>query len=371
MRKENADKSNLVFWEPKIGDVERKLVSEVLDSNFLNDGDVTTLFEDQLAELLGCKYVVTVTSGTAAIFLSLAGLGVGPGDEVIVPDVTFIATANAVVMTGAQPVLVDVDPSTFNIDPQAVARAITPQTRAVIPVHVSGRAANLSAILEIAEKHGISVVEDAAEAFMSRVDGKCLGTFGKAGCLSFSPNKTITTGQGGAILTNDSHLHTRFRELKDQGRPVRGTGGDDVHRAVGYNFKFTNLQAAVGLGQLTFLETRVERMKGIYRRYVEGLSGVEEILLPGFNIETGETPQWTDALVENRDDLVQHLRSHGINCRPFWFPMHWHAPYRLPDDRFPNSTRLVPRAFWLPSAFTLTDQDVDTVCGHIREFFQG
>jgi len=355
---------------PQIGDEERRLVAAVLDSNFVNEGEITAQFEEKLSELLGSKHVVTVTSGTSALFLALVGLGVRKGDEVIVPDVTFIATANAVTMTGANPVLVDIDPSTLNIDPEAMGCAITTRTKAVIPVHVSGRAANLPAVMEVAEGHGIYVVEDAAEGLMSQFNGKYLGTFGKAGCLSFSPNKTITTGQGGAILTDDDELAGRLRELKDQGRPVRGTGGDDSHPRVGYNFKFTNLQAALGLGQLSYLEFRLTQMKKNYRRYAKELSGLKGISLLGFSVETGESPQWVDVLVERRNDLEQFLREKGVNCRRFWLPVHTQAPYRLPDDDFPNSTRVIPHAMWLPSAFTLSGSDVETICGYIREFVE-
>ena len=252
------------WWEPEVGEEERNILFKVLDSNFLNDGDFTSRFEQMLADLLDCKHVVAVTNGTSALFLALAGCGVGPGDEVIVPDITFIATANAVVLSGAKPVLVDVDPNTLNIDPGKFEQAITPRTKAVIPVHISGRPADMPAILKIAENKGLSVIEDAAEGLFSKMDGKFLGTFGKAGSLSFSPNKTITTGQGGAILSNDDNLGARLRELKDQGRPVRGTGGDDTHDRIGYNFKLTNLQAAVGIAQLSHLTTRTERMKQTY-----------------------------------------------------------------------------------------------------------
>jgi len=350
---------------------EYTLVKDVLDSNYLNEGDVTTCFEQEVAQLVRAKHAVAITSGTIALFLALAGMGVGPGHEVIVPDVTFIATANAVMLTGARPVLVDIDPASLNMDPAAMAAAITGQTKAVMPVHVSGRSANLPVILEIARAHGLLVIEDAAEAFMSAVDGKYLGTFGHAGCLSFSPNKTITTGQGGMILTDDDALHLRLRELKDHGRPVRGTGGDDIHHSVGYNFKLTNLQAAVGLGQLSALHHRLERQKQIYRLYAENLSGLQGISLPGFRLEAGEIPQWTDALVERRDELDRYLRARGAHCRRFWFPIHTQAPYRLPDDQFPNSTRVIPHALWLPSAFTLSDDDVATVCEYIREFVGG
>ncbi|MBI3318967.1 MAG: DegT/DnrJ/EryC1/StrS family aminotransferase [Candidatus Omnitrophica bacterium] len=360
----------LPWWRPQIGAVERALLNEVVDSQFLNDGDLTSRFEQQLATLLGVKYVVGVTSGTAAIFLALASLGIGPGDEVIVPDMTFIATANAVALSGASPVLVDIDPKTLTMDPEAFAQAITRRTKAVIPVHVSGRGADLPAILRIANAHGIQVVEDAAEAFLSKHQGRCLGTWGRLGCLSFSPPKLITTGQGGAVLTNDEALHVRLRELKDQGRPVRGTGGDDVHHRIGYNFKLTNLQAAVGLGQLTSVPDRLIRMQQTCRTYREGLQGSRGLSLFPFRLEEGESPQWVDASCEDRDGLVDYLRVRGAECRKFWFPLHTQAPYRRSDDRFPHSTALAPTLFWLPSALTMTDGDVAMVCGWVRECLQ-
>ena len=358
----------IAWWSPQVTDRDHTLVNDVLDSNYINEGEVTTRFEQEVARLLGVKHAIATTSGTAALFLALAGVGVGPGDEVIVPDVTFIATANAVMLTGAKPVLVDVDPITLNMDPEAMSAAITGRTKAILPVHVSGRSANLPVIQEIARSHKLAVVEDAAEAFMSALDGHYLGTIGQAGCLSFSPNKVITTGQGGMVLTNDDAIHGRLRELKDHGRPVRGTGGDDIHYSVGYNFKLTNLQAAVGLGQLSVLQERLERQKQIYRIYTENLRGLPGITLPGFHLETGEIPLWTDALVERRNELDEYLQKRGAHCRRFWFPIHTQAPYRLADDNFPNSTRVMPHAIWLPSAFTLSDEDVLTVCSWIQEF---
>lgn len=355
------------WWAPHTGSLELGLVRDVLESNYLNDGDVTTRFESRISELVGAKYAVAVTSGTTAIYLALAGLGIGYGDEVIVPDITFIATANAVTMTGAKPVLADVDPGTLNLSPEAFEAAITPRTRAVVPVHISGRAADMVAILNIAARFGIEVIEDAAEGFMSRHRGRCLGTFGKAGCFSFSPNKTITTGQGGIVVTDDETLQCRLRELKDQGRPVRGTGGDDLHPTLGYNFKFTNLQAAVGLGQLAYLHERIDRMKAIHRGYVHGLSGIDGIQLPGFHLEDGECPQWTDALIERRDAVDDYLRKNDAHCRRFWFPLHTQAPYREPEQRFPNAVRVAARALWLPSAFSLTDDDVSSVCALISD----
>lgn len=362
--------NDIKWWTPQIGDEERRLINKVLDSNFPNEGELTTQFEQKICKLLGCKHAVAVTSGTAAIFLALKAAGIKQGDGVIVPDITFIATANAVEMCGAKPVLADVDPKTMTLDPASFSMAITGKTRAVIPVHVSGRAADMEKIKKIAEENGIQVVEDAAEALMSKHRDRYLGTFGKFGCFSFSPNKTITTGQGGMIVTDDDELHVRLRELKDHGRPVRGTGGDDIHHSIGYNFKFTDIQAAIGLGQLSYLNERIERIKRTYGIYIDELEGLDGISLFEFNVKGGELPQWVDALVEGRDDLDKHLAANGIGCRRYWFPIHTQAPYRLPDDRFPNSTRLSPKALWLPSAFTLSDEDIKTVCTHIRNFFK-
>jgi perosamine synthetase len=203
------------------------------------------------------------------------------------------------------------------------------------------------------------------------VKGRALGTIGDTGCFSFSPNKTITTGQGGVILTNDDQIHARLRALKDQGRPVRGTGGADLHPTVGFNFKFTNLQAAVGLGQLTLLSARLDRQRAIYRAYRAALEGLPGIFLPPVNVDEGETPQWTDAVVEDRDGLHDHLLALGAECRKFWFPLHTQAPYRLPDERFPASTRVGPKSLWLPSAFTLTDAQIGFVCEQIAQFLGG
>ena len=344
-------------------------VRAVLASNYVNDGDVTEQFAAAVAKLVGARYGVAVTSGTSAIYLSLVALGVGAGDEVIVPDVTFIATANAVTMAGATPVLVDVDPRTLNMSIPAMEVAFTARTRAVVPVHVSGRAAEMENIVRICRERGAAVVEDAAEAFCSKYKGRSLGTFGKTGCFSFSPNKTITTGQGGVIVTDDEQIFQRLHELKDQGRPVRGTGGDDIHPTVGFNFKLTNLQAAVGMGQLEKLPGRLARIRLTYSIYKRELGKVPGIQLLPFDIAGGEQPQWVDALAEDRDELDAYLRGNAVDCRRFWFPLHTQKPYLQPPDSFPNATELCKKAIWLPSAFQMSDEDVTTVCHLIREFY--
>ena len=353
------------WWSPQLAGTELEQIKAVLDSGYLNDGDVARRFEQQFAEMLGVPYAVAVTSGTAAIFLGLAACGVGHGDEVLVPDMTFIATANAVRLTGATPVLVDIDRATLTMDPAAAERAITRRTKAIVPVHVTGRSGTLQSILALAKASKLIVVEDAAEAFLSRVNGRCLGTFGKAGCFSFSPAKTFSTGQGGMVVTSDEKLHTRLRQLKDQGRAKTGTGGDDIHPVLGYNFKLTNLQAAVGLAQLPAVASRIARMRRTQRMYAEKLSGLDGITVLPFGPD--EVPQWTDVLLEKRDHVARAMLDQGMQSRNFWFPLHTQAPYKQADKSFPNATWASPRALWLPSAYTLSDDDVQSVCAVIEE----
>ena len=354
------------WWAPQMGELEKKYLNDVLSHDFPNEGTYTTKFENSVSELLGVKHAVAVTSGTIAIFLALKALGIGAGDEVIVPDLTFIATANAVDMCGAKPVLVDIDPERLTISPQAIRNALTKKTKAVIPVHVSGRAADLDIIGKICSDTGIAIVEDAAEAFLSKSNGRFLGTIGDMGCFSFSPAKTITTGQGGMIVTNDDELYRRLRPLKDQGRPVRGTGGDDIHASIGYNFKFTDLQGAVGLAQLTYIGKRHERMQKIQSIYLSRLGKRNDMSVCLF--EEGEIPQWTDIIVPGRDGLDGFLQKNAVDCRRFWHPLHRQNPYQGSDRYFPVSSQIAPQALWLPSAFTLTDKEIHFVCDLIETY---
>jgi perosamine synthetase len=259
---------------------------------------------------------------------------------------------------------VDIDRATLTMDPAAAERAVTKRTKAVVPVHVTGRAGTFDAILELARARRLHVVEDAAEALMSGHRGRMLGTFGRTGAFSFSPAKTFTTGQGGMVVTADPDLHTKLRQLKDQGRAHTGTGGDDVHPVMGYNFKYTSLQAAVGLAQLPLVAQRIQRQRAIQRMYRTELAGVEGLSVLPFADD--EVPQWTDVLIEDRDRVADELRKQGMQSRNFWFPLHTQEPYRQPDSSFPNATWASPRALWLPSAFTLTDQDVGDVCAALR-----
>jgi perosamine synthetase len=358
------------WWQPQIGHHEYELIKKVFKNNFPNEGPLTNEFEKKLATLLDIKHVITVPSGTSAIFLSLKALCIGSGDEVIVPDLTFIATANAAEMTGAKVVLVDVDPVSLTLDPECFKKAITKKTRAVIPVHVSGRPADMLTICKIAKEHNISVVEDSAEAFMSKLNGKYLGTYGRTGCFSLSPAKSITTGQGGFIAVEDEKLFISLKKLKDQGRAKRGTGGDDIHDTIGYNFKFTDLQAAVGLGQLNYLKKRLKRLQRNYQLYYKYLSDIPEVSLFDCKIKEGEIPLWTDVIVQNRNGLDEFLQKTNADCRRFWIPIHQQKAYKLPDTNFPISTKNAGNVLWLSSAYTLTDENIKTVSNLIRKFYK-
>ena len=362
----NTNKTSIAWFSPRVGKRENELVKNVLDSNYLNDGNVTRTFETKIAELIGVKHCIAVTSGTSAIALALMGMGVGQGDEVIVPDFTFIATANAVRLAGAEVKLVDIEPRRFSIDIEQVKSSIGPRTRAVIAVDINGRGANYNLLETIARERGLFLICDSTEALGSKWKGRYLGTYGDTGCFSFSANKTITTGQGGMIATNNTQLYHRLRELKDQGRRSQGTGGDDLHPVMGYNFKLTNLQAAVGIAQLERLPKRLTKAKERdkwYRRELKDCSGVR---LPSMENNEGEVTQWTDILAEDRGKLEAAFTSVDIGYRAFWYPLHRQKPYADSDAAFKNAVAVSEKGLWLPSRFDLTREQVKCIAKVIR-----
>lgn len=358
------------WWKPVMGTAEKEALSVVIDSGFPNDGPMTTQFENRIAEITECKHALAVTSCTAGLYLSLLAAGIGPGDEVIVPDITFIATANAVTMTGATPILVDVSKRTFCLDPQMASESITHKTKAIIPVHVSGRPADLESIEALAKSHELAVIEDAAEALGSELNRKPLGSFGLTGCFSFSPAKTITTGQGGMIVTNDTPTYYRLVELKDQGRPTRGTGGDDAHISIGFNFKYTDLQAAMGLAQLSSLDARLARLRRHYEIYKSQVGSTDTLWIPEMEIDTGACPQWVDIYCDRRDELYEHLKEKRMDCRKFWHPIHTQPAYAHLQSKgsFTGSTTVSKHAMWLPSALTLTDEDIVNIAMEVAKW---
>jgi perosamine synthetase len=354
------------WFGPVVGEAEAEALRQVVASGYLNDGPVTRAFEEEVAAFLGVRHAVAVTSGTVALSLSLMALGIGPGDEVIVPDLTFIATANAVRMTGADVRLVDVEPWRFTIDLAAAEAAIGPRTRAIIPVDVNGRAPDYAALEALCMARGLHLVCDAAEGLGSRCSGRYLGTFGQAGCFSFSANKTVTSGQGGMIVTDDDALHNRLRELKDQGRRHGGTGGDDLHPTLGFNFKYTNLQAAVARVQFAGLETRLEAMRRRDRLYRDHLGGLDGLTLPPERSNDGEVRQWFDIVSDRRDEIIAALDAIAAGSRAFWFPLHRQEPYRLEDAGFTGAIAASDRGLWLPSHLEITPEQIERVGDVIR-----
>ncbi|MBI2857796.1 MAG: DegT/DnrJ/EryC1/StrS family aminotransferase, partial [Chloroflexi bacterium] len=255
---------------PSIGEEEKKAMAEYLGGGgWLTEFKKTREFESMIAGYTGSKHAVVVNNGTISLIIALMAIGVKDEDEVIVPDYTMIASANAVVLAGARPVLVDIDPADLALDPVLTEKAITPRTRAIMHVSINGRSGNIESIGDLARKHRLFLIEDAAQSLGSRYQGRHMGTFGDIGSFSFSPHKIITTGQGGALITDDDGLFKKISMIKDFGRQQ---GGIDYHEVMGLNSKFTDLQSVIGIEQMKKLDWRVTRKKGIYRLYQERLS---------------------------------------------------------------------------------------------------
>lgn len=362
----NAAK-HVPWWSVEAGNSEIDNLVDVVRSEYLNEGDVTEKFEHNLENFLDGSKVVTSTSGTTALFMALKAIGVGSGDKVLVPNMTFIATATAVDMTGAKVVLVDVDEQTMTINQDDLIRKIDDKVKAVIPVHVSGRSAWNSVLHELNQQDGIKVIEDAAEALGSRdpLTGKLLGTMGSAGIFSFSPNKLITTGQGGALTSRSGDILERARALKDQGRVSRGTGGADKHDLIGYNFKLTNLQSAVGLAQLERAKSRIDHLKKVYSHYQNNIEQCDHVRLMPFNYGKGEFPLWPELNSIHKESIKLELNSKNIGFRDVWYPLNTQKPF-LNSDLFPISAKLSRETLWLPSSFKLTEDDLNRISSSIR-----
>jgi perosamine synthetase len=352
--------------EPWIDEREFLQIQQVLESAWLVEGPKTEEFERRFAAWVGCRHAVAVNNATVALYISLRSLGVGEGHEIILPDFTFIATLNAVTWTGARPVLTDIDERTFNIDPQKVREAITPRTRVVIPVHLYGQSADMEAIMDIARDHDLLVIEDASESIGCRFQGRHVGAWGQAGCFSFYGNKTITTGQGGMITTDDENVWRGCFALKNHGRQDRGTF---IHPQVGYNFAFTDLQAAVGLAQmskLTEILRRKERNDNLYRKL---LADVEGVRFPPGDPRCQAISWFTNILVDDPQALERHLAAADIGSRRLFYPLHRQPCYQgWFEDRYPATDRIYARGLSLPSSATLTTDQIEQVCGQIRVF---
>ncbi len=357
------------WWSVELGNVEIENLKSTLNSGFPNEGPVTNELEKHFKEYFGVKHAILTTSGTVAIYLGLKALGIGPGDRVGVPNLTFIATANAVSLCGASPVLIDVREESLCIDHKIVeAEHLFSPLSAVIPVHVSGRSANTSELLNTLSRLKIPFVEDAAEAFgsINPITRCYLGTEGIVGAFSFSPNKIITSGQGGLVVTNSDQLASSIRELKDQGRPQRGSGGDDLHNSVGFNFKYTDLQASVLLGQLTKLDSRKLHLIHVYEQYRELLNSGSGLM--NFQTKQGEFPLWPEICVQNRPQLEQKLTENNIGFRRIWHPLSSQIPYKNDQKKFRISEKVSRSTIWLPSAFNLDEDKLKRITATINDF---
>lgn len=352
--------------QPWVGEEEKKALVEYLDGGgWLTEFARTRELEQALAAYVGGRHAAMVSNGTVSLFVALMALGVGRGDEVIVPDLTMIASANAVLLAGAVPRFVDVERSTLCLDLALAELNITRQTRAIVLVSFNGRAPDMERAVALARAHKLFLVEDAAQALGSRWHGKHLGTFGDVGSFSFSAPKVITTGQGGALVTDDDALIEAVRNIKDFGRVKEGV---DEHRTLGYNFKFTDLQAVVGLAQMTKLEWRVQRKKELFTLYRTALADVAEVAFLETNLDD-TSPWFLDVLVPDPIALRAYLHERGIGSRPFYPPLHTQAPYRL-TGRFPETEYASHHGLWLPSSSFLDDVTVRRICGEIRTFYR-
>lgn len=352
--------------EPWIGREEKDAINRVLESGWITEASKTREFENRIASFVGSKYANVLFNGTVTLFAGLKAMGVGVGDEVIVPDLTMVASPNSVEMTGAKPVLVDIKKEDLCLDLAEVEKKITKKTKVIMPVAINGRAPDMDGLMNLAKKYKLFILEDAAQALGCYYKDKHLGTFGEIGSFSFSTPKVITTGQGGALVTNNKDLSDKIIRIKDFGRIDRKT---QDHDEIGYNFKFTDIQAALGLAQMDKLEWRLKRKKEMYKLYRETLKSVPKVQFIETDLEQA-SPWFIDIIVEDPIDLSEYLKSKNIGARVFYPAIHTTKPYIVGSGKFPNSLWAATHGLWLPSSTFLSDSDIILVCRYIKEFYE-
>lgn len=360
----NDSRRKIPWFEPALDADDVSAVAASIATGFVNEGPENRAFEQELCSYFNVPFAITTPSCTTAIALALMAHGIGHGDSVLVPAVTFIGTASAVRLAGAEVILTDVDPVSFTMDAKDARAKINHRVKAIIPVHLTGRAADLKAIRELAADAGLIVIEDAAEALGSRNLTGLLGTQSDAGCFSLAPTKIITSGQGGFILTAKSHIRDQLIRLRDHGRLSRAS---DIHPVTGFNFKVTDMQAALARSQWKKLDGRIKRAIEIDRRYQQGLDGCPDIIFTK-RPDCGYL-MWPDFKCHSRDKLVRHLLSKNIHLRPFWPALHMQPAYRT-AGAFPGADETSATACWLPCSPSLTDEEIDRVVNEIRNYFQ-
>ena len=368
------------FWrlpvmEPVLKGKEAEYVLDCLATNWISSqGKYVERFQDAFTEYHSVAYALCVSNGTAALHLAMAALGIGRDDEIIVPDLTFAAPASMAVLCGAKPVLVDVDRTTWTIDPVAIEARITPRTKAIVPVHLYGHPCDMDPIMEIAKKHSLHVIEDCAEALGAEYKGCKVGTIGDIGTFSFYANKVITTGEGGMVTTNNIKLHHRMQLLRDHGMTRERRYW---HHAAGFNYRLTNLQAAVGLAQMERIDEFLGYREEIVARYGRQLKDIKGITLPPSK-KWAKNIYWLYSIIIDdketgicRDALMTQLAGQGIDTRPFFYPLHQQPPFISEADRnFPNSDWLASAGLCLPTSNNIKLEDVDKVCAAIHSVIQ-
>ncbi len=362
------------------GEEERQAVQQVLDSRWLTMGAVTQRFEDEFAALVGCKHALAVSNATVALHLACLALGIGPGDEVIVPSLTFVATSNAVLYTGAEVRFAEVaGAQDLNIDPQDIERQITPRTKAIIVVHYAGYPCQMEAIRAIARRHNLAVIEDAAHAPGARLNGRALGVWGDVGCFSFFSNKNLATGEGGMLTTDRDDLADKLRVLRSHGMTSLTWDRHQGHAysydvvGLGYNYRIDEIRAALGVAQLHKLAFNNERRGQLTRLYWEALDGCLEMPFQMLASQPGVEPVYHifPALLPEGADRVQFidaLRSQGIQTSIHYPPIHTFSYYRerYPGLSLPRTEALAGREVTLPLYPTMSAGDLEAVTGAVR-----
>lgn len=364
--------------EPMLAGNELKYVTEAVSSGWISSaGKYVDEFEKAFASYCGVNYAVGVTNGTVAIHLALAALGIGKGDEVIIPTFTMIASAFAVCYTGATPVFVDADKDTWNIDVTKIEEKITKKTKAIIPVHIFGSMCDMDEITKIAKKHNLFIIEDAAEAHGAEFKGKRAGSFSDIATFSFFANKNITTGEGGIVVMNDENLYKKCKYFKNMCFPVDGPR-NYLHDNIGFNYRISNIHAAIGLAQTEKADDYKEmRIKNgiLYKNHLQGIKGIYLQSEPNNVLHV----HWMNAILINpeeyghtRDDLMQHLKSKGIDTRLLFEGMHKQKSLQNYgcdcSGNYPVSDNLSKNGFYLPSSSGLTEETIKNICETVRNF---
>ncbi len=360
--------------EPLLDGNEKKYLLECIETGWISsEGPFIKEFEQKFAARMGRKHAIAVCNGTAAIDAAVEALGIGPGDDVIMPTFTIISCIAQIVRNGGNPVLVDSDPITFNMDVRQIEAKITPRTKAIMIVHIFGLPVDVDPLLDIAKRHGLKVLEDAAEMHGQTYKGKPCGSFGDISTFSFYPNKHITTGEGGMILTDDDELAETCRSLRNlcfQGNKRF------VHERLGWNLRMTNMQAALGVAQLERLDEFVSRKREMGKRYTEMLSDCRGVQLPLPRTDYAENIYWVYGIVIDEPrgvdvtHVMQQLAEKGVGTRPFFYPMHQQPVLRgmgfFDGVYLPVSERLYRQGFYIPSGMALTGNQIDQVAEAVK-----